>query len=108
MNEFKTQIITIISLVLIGIFKNELRSYIIGLIIFFGKEYNEGDFVLLNSEIAKIEKIGLRYIRFLILKRKTYQYVNNDRLKYINIEFIPKHLIDKLIKKEKENVKKND
>ena len=100
LNELSNNLSTLIPIALVALFKSELTNFFIGLMVYYGKEYNEGDYVLIDKELAKIEKIGRKYMKLLIIDRETYKFVPNSRITYLNIEFIPAHIILKILKKK--------
>lgn len=68
------------------IFKNWITNFLEGLAVYLGKNFNNGDVVIINGDKARIIRIGVRHTTFHIISRNTWFIVRNDRFKYANIE----------------------
>lgn len=77
------------------IFKDWILNFIEGILFYLDKNYDEGDLVYINSQEARIIKIGIRNTVFHMLKNNTWLSVRNERIKYHSIEQILKNNGDK-------------
>tara|TARA_Y100001937_G_scaffold70087_1_gene95499 strand:+ start:68 stop:505 length:438 start_codon:yes stop_codon:yes gene_type:complete len=85
-------IAVLISLVVAIWFKDFATGLAKGLKFKFDPAFNEGDEVLLDSELAMIVKIGARQTVFGVYSERgyTWRYVPNERIPYLKLEKVIK------------------